>query len=463
MSPAVRRSRAVARAAATFVALVLGVGVAAAAVPAAATTLDYLAEPLPAGVQVVPTERDGFVFADAAGHTLYTWPRGGPRGGIALAGEFPGRPACNDVRITVTRGFRIPYPAGLRVPNAAQRPTCTQVWPPLYAAADATPVGAWSVVPRTDGRRQWAYRGQPVYTSALDRQPGDTLGASRTLPGGDTLSRGGRGPIGPAANVPPGFRVRYDTDGVLLTTDNGSLVYVADRAGAAPCDAACLQSWKPMLAPALAQSRGRFTVLELAHGARQWAFAGQPLFVRVSRGVAYDWRDTGDDAPGWRIVYVQKAPAPPRDFKWQETSGGVVLADAAGKPVYFYLCTEDTEDELNCDTPEDLQDYRLAICGNGDAARCALQFPYVRAAPTATSASRLWSVMWIDPATGRRATAGQAGALSVWAFRQRPVYTYRGDVLPGEDPLAHHFGEETGHDNGYHAFYLRSPFISVIE
>ena len=33
----------------------------------------YLQEPVPAGVQIVQTELDGPVYADANGHTLYHW------------------------------------------------------------------------------------------------------------------------------------------------------------------------------------------------------------------------------------------------------------------------------------------------------------------------------------------------------------------------------------------------------
>lgn len=41
---------------------------------------------------------------------------------------------------------------------------CASAWPPLIAAEnDTARLGDWSVVPRADGRRQWAYKGRPVY------------------------------------------------------------------------------------------------------------------------------------------------------------------------------------------------------------------------------------------------------------------------------------------------------------
>jgi predicted lipoprotein with Yx(FWY)xxD motif len=47
---------------------------------------------------------------------------------------------------------------------------------PLQASADAQASGFWSVAQRSDGTRQWAYQGYPVYTNTRDKKPGDMLG-----------------------------------------------------------------------------------------------------------------------------------------------------------------------------------------------------------------------------------------------------------------------------------------------
>jgi hypothetical protein len=65
--------------------------------------------------------------------------------------------------------------------------------------------------------------------------------------------------------------------------------------------------------------------------------------------------------------------------------------------------------------------------------------------------------MTIDPNTGRHAAAGEEGTLHVWAYRQRPVYTYGGDQEPGVTN-ADSFGEFLGRRNGYKAFVLRDVF-----
>jgi predicted lipoprotein with Yx(FWY)xxD motif len=54
--------------------------------------------------------------------------------------------------------------------------TCAQNWPPLTAAADAKPVGDFTVITRDDGTLQWAYKGKPLYFWKGDKQPGDTTG-----------------------------------------------------------------------------------------------------------------------------------------------------------------------------------------------------------------------------------------------------------------------------------------------
>lgn len=54
--------------------------------------------------------------------------------------------------------------------------TCAEKWPPLFADADATAEGDFSVVQRTDGSAMWAYKGMPLYYWYEDAAPGDTKG-----------------------------------------------------------------------------------------------------------------------------------------------------------------------------------------------------------------------------------------------------------------------------------------------
>ena len=70
--------------------------------------------------------------------------------------------------------------------------------------------------------------------------------------------------------------------------------------------------------------------------------------------------------------------------------------------------------------------------------------------------------MYIDPKTGKRATANQPGAINVWAFRGRPVYTFAGRPGYGDetpyDLKAHDWGEFNGRRNGYQVMAYRDLF-----
>ena len=47
---------------------------------------------------------------------------------------------------------------------------CDSAWPPLLVSKDeaTAKVGDWTVIVRDDGRRQWAYKGHPVYLRVHD-------------------------------------------------------------------------------------------------------------------------------------------------------------------------------------------------------------------------------------------------------------------------------------------------------
>lgn len=53
---------------------------------------------------------------------------------------------------------------------------CATNWPPLYAQDGEQPAGDWSIVARDDGKKQWAYKGKPLYHWSKDQKAGDTSG-----------------------------------------------------------------------------------------------------------------------------------------------------------------------------------------------------------------------------------------------------------------------------------------------
>jgi predicted lipoprotein with Yx(FWY)xxD motif len=415
---------------------------------------DYAKVPLPPGIQVVVTEEEGPVFADAQGKTLYVWPQQAMR--IGFAGDPKGRSACEDTPTTKTAGMMSPYPAGLDLPEIDQRLSCTATWPPVLASEDSKPVDRWTVIDRSDGKKQWAYDNRPVYTSILDTSPGETNAGTNARGGGGDMPAE-REPVGPPPNVPPGFNVITTITGRLVVNEKRYSVYAYDRdePNKSNCVDACARTWIPMIAPASAQPQGEWTIFQRAPGVRQWAFRTKPVYSFSEDTSAASL--AGGDIPGWNNVYTQVAPKPPAEFTVQMSLAGDVLADARGRTIYYYTCGDDSQDQMSCDTMESPQVYRIAIAGGGNWDRALTNWPYVEASANAKPTSKSWSVVYVDPKTGRRAEANQAGALRVWAYRGRPLYTYAGDKEPG-DLEGNGIGEWQGRRNGFRAFYIREEF-----
>lgn len=81
----------------------------------------------------------GDVFATSQGKTLYTFTK-----------DAPGKSNCDD--------------------------GCAANWPPFMAKQNADTWGDFTVIKRSDGSYQWAYKNQPLYTWVGDQQEGDING-----------------------------------------------------------------------------------------------------------------------------------------------------------------------------------------------------------------------------------------------------------------------------------------------
>lgn len=87
-----------------------------------------------------PAKTSDGVLVDTKGMTLYTFDRD----------MTPGKSVCNG--------------------------PCATNWPPLFASDKDAATGNWSIVTRDDGKKQWAYKGRPLYLWAKDTKPGDKTG-----------------------------------------------------------------------------------------------------------------------------------------------------------------------------------------------------------------------------------------------------------------------------------------------
>jgi predicted lipoprotein with Yx(FWY)xxD motif len=75
------------------------------------------------------------------------------------------------------RGRGLYFYVGDRTPGVSRcNSLCARLWPPLYADLAATPSGPFTLAVREDGRRQWAWRGRPLYRWSSDRKRGEAGG-----------------------------------------------------------------------------------------------------------------------------------------------------------------------------------------------------------------------------------------------------------------------------------------------
>ena len=86
-----------------------------------------------------PAKMDGGVLTGATGMTLYTFDK-----------DAAGKSVCNG--------------------------PCANNWPPFMANEMAKPYGEYTVIARDDGKKQWAFKGKPLYFWSKDQKPGDKTG-----------------------------------------------------------------------------------------------------------------------------------------------------------------------------------------------------------------------------------------------------------------------------------------------
>ena len=273
---------------------------------------------------------------------------------------------------------------------------CAKAWPPFPAAAGATPVGNFTILERTDGLRQWVYRGKPLYLFARDEYPGSTFG--------DGIGNRWRLAFG-VLRTPPGIEVAKLPIGRILVNEKGLTLYAPQLGSAAlkaGCDAACLREWIPAAAPALARDNGDWTVLTRPDTTKQWAFKGRPLYSAHRDRRAGDLRGQEAGEPDWAPVIIQPEPPAPAWTTLVKTDVGQIFANEKGMTLYAFNGK--------------LEPIKKQIC---DGACLARAWTLVTAS-TETAPVGDWSVK-----------KDEAGKL-YWAYRGAPLYTFFNDKVPGD-------------------------------
>jgi predicted lipoprotein with Yx(FWY)xxD motif len=99
-----------------------------------------IAQTMPASVKVT-----GGILTDAKGMTLYTWDKD----------KEANKSACEGM--------------------------CIMNWPALAASGNDKDVGDWKVIARSDGSKQIAYKGKPLYYYKDDKSAGDKVGDGKGM------------------------------------------------------------------------------------------------------------------------------------------------------------------------------------------------------------------------------------------------------------------------------------------
>jgi predicted lipoprotein with Yx(FWY)xxD motif len=353
------------------------------------------APPIPPEVKVTVLGH-GWLFTDSAGMTLYTSERDAAQ---------PGASTCVDV--------------------------CTETWRPLTTAGSARPVGDWSTIGRPDGAAQWAFRGLPVYTYAKDPVPGATLG--------DGFGQIWRLALLPMAR-PAEATVATTLLGQTLADSRGFTLYA--RSDGKTCDVACLKTWSPLEAPALARGFADWSVQDRGDGARQWLFKGKALFTYAGDVNGGETHGARQDA--WHAVILEPARPFPAWVTVQKSDAGELYADARGMTIYTHTPKSKAECQDASCVPDE---WRPVIAEAG-------------AEPVGD-----W---WLEPLASGKAQVADAGAVTrdaptgptamQWTFKGSRVYTNANDRLPGDFK-----GIRYGGDRSYAAIMLSGDLMPGVK
>lgn len=289
---------------------------------------------------------------------------------------------------------------------------CANVWSPAVAPANAKPMGDWTLATRTDGVKQWALKGKPLYTSAKDGKPGETKG---TVEGWRAAVFQPPMPAG----LPPDITVHEvaELPGQVLANAEGLTLY----AGPLDCTAKCAETWMPVTAPAVAGTSGDFSAVKRKDGMRQWAYKGGALYTYSGDIDDGDMKGRGVDARFQAAALTQYfMPAGIAiHLNPDDLVHPAILTNAAGRALYAreHWAYTQTFHAKNGDRGPASTGREIGT--NGCLGECLSQWIPV-AAPADAIPSGHWSVMTRNDGSRQ------------WAYMGYALYTFTGDKKPGD-------------------------------
>jgi predicted lipoprotein with Yx(FWY)xxD motif len=214
--------------------------------------------------------------------------------------------------------------------------------------------------------------------------------------------------------TPPGItlQVRTSTDKTRIDAPaqeyyaaaDGMALYVqsGDQSGREPaCVGACPERWRILQAPQGAIADGDWSLFKSASGP-QWRFRGRPVYRDVNDTVIGTAEGDGADEGGWQVALLRPegGMALPDGISVRSIAdaGGMGLVDDRGLTLY---ADETGRAATSCD----------AAC------------------------QRLWHPLEaaaIANPIGEFRPLARSDGVTQWTYRQRPLYTYEADHVPGD-------------------------------
>jgi predicted lipoprotein with Yx(FWY)xxD motif len=305
---------------------------------------------------------------------------------------------------------------------------CLEKWRPVAAPSNAKAGGDWSIVVREDGARQWAFRGQPLYTFVHEVLSVDKPHFDETrLPPGHLEYLAGQGldsawfvvevQPGTWTKLPVGFGAAENVmaPGHVLTTATGEPLY--KFSGSTAQERKLPEGFKPWRATMLDLPDTDFTVRKRFDGTLQWAYRGAPLYT-------FDGDFEGGDLNGKGLTPAVTPVVLLRYFLPKEVvlqpdqkSGGRLVEARTGLTLYVRDRQFHSAISNYARTPGRLNPVTGAAIGlTGCDARCEMDW-HPLLAPKEAQPSGYWTVL--DRPTGDKQ----------WAYRAYALYTH-----PSEPP-----------------------------
>jgi predicted lipoprotein with Yx(FWY)xxD motif len=321
------------------------------------------------------------VYANAAGHSLYTFDK-----------DTAGQSSCSG--------------------------ECAAAWPPFAAAPTAMPVGAWSLITRADGAKQWALHGKALYLSTKDEKPAEMKGVGTE---GWHLAS-----IEPGAGITFPFdiaaRELADAGGQALVSSLNLTLYIhdGDKGGKSACVGECTALWQPYAAGAISNPVGDFSLIARPDGIKQWAYKKQPLYTNINDEQPGEIHGH-NAAPQWHVALITRYYMPPDVVVTKNARHGSIMALKSGQTLYaedIVRFTGGGVPHANRIIARGISMYGRQINTNCIDACTETRKPFL--APADAMAAGYWSIV-TRPDGARQ-----------WAYLDFPLYTYTGDKKPGD-------------------------------